>query len=246
MRRRDLLAGLGALGLTGPARATPRPGRARRVCLSVGISHYRAGPALPSALPDARLIARGLSAAGFAAYLLEDPTQEELLLALAALRLQAARAELAVIYVAGHGFMCGGQGHVLPADAPFDGTGALPESLLLQAISDQPRQRVLFLDTCRETAPVRPADPACPVAAPHSLGGVHVGYATQPGAPALDGADGHSPFARALYRLLQRPGLDLGELSRQLRLDVLRETQGRQIPWERSSLLAPVTLNPAD
>ena len=235
------------MGLAGPLRAAP----ARRVCLAVGISRYLHGPDLPSALPDAELVARAMASVGFDAYVLRDPTQDDLLTGLAGLRLRAAEADaaLAVIYVAAHGFMRDGQGHVLPSDAPFaagiPGPGPLPEAVFLQAISDRPRQRILFLDSCRDSAAVpRDRDPSFRQMTPHALGGVHVGYATQPGAPALDGEGGHSPFARALHRTLARPGLELGEMSRQIRLDVLRATGGLQIPWERSSLLAPVYLNP--
>lgn len=251
MKRRTVLAGLAGLGLSPPAGAQqqPAPPAGRRLLLSVGISHYLQGPDLPSAVPDARLIAESFAALGFEANLLLDPTQNELLLALAQLRLLATEADLVVMYVAAHGVMQNSQSHIITRDTPFEGRGmiggAVPESVLLQAVNDQPRQKLLFLDTCREIPTAPRGAQACHSVPPEFHAGVHVCYATQPGAPAFDGGDGHSPFARALAYAVKQPGLELSELSRVIRLYVLQSTSGMQIPWERSSLLMPVWLQPA-
>lgn len=242
MDRRSLLAGLTGLSLSSAVSAKPSyQGASRPVALSIGISEYQHAPDLPSAVPDASLIAATLLELDFDVSISLNPTKSMLLRDLARLRLRAKDASLVVIYIAAHGAMISGQSHVFAADLdlghPQGALETLPESIFLQAVNDQPRQKVLFLDTCRENdlnGQVRET-PTHPFTA-----GVHVGYATQPGAPAMDGADGHSPFARALQQNILRPNLDLPEISRLTRLDVLQKTNGAQVPWDRSSLLLPV------
>jgi hypothetical protein len=55
---------------------------------------------------------------------------------------------------------------------------------------------------------------------------------------ALDGANGHSPFTEALANRISEPGLPIEVLFRQVRIDVLLETDGFQTPWDTSSLTA--------
>jgi uncharacterized protein YgiM (DUF1202 family) len=67
--------------------------------------------------------------------------------------------------------------------------------------------------------------------------GTFIAYSTAPGEVAVDGNDGHSPFAKALAGAMQRPGLDLPEVFQQVRQDVLVATGERQTPWDSSSLI---------
>lgn len=218
----------------------------RVAALSIGISRYQFAPHLPSCVRDAVLIAGTFKNLGFDTRFLRDPTHSSFLEELARWRLQAEDATLAVVYVAGHGVYSNGQTHVLATDTPASGPAlferSVSEAVMIRAVSDRPRQKVLFLDCCRSyawwSAQIHAADP--PTALP---AGAHILYAAQIMAPALDGQARFSPFASALYDGLSVPGLDSNALARRVRLSVLQKTQGLQVPWERSSLLRPVTLN---
>jgi hypothetical protein len=67
--------------------------------------------------------------------------------------------------------------------------------------------------------------------------GTFISYSTAPGEVAVDGNDGHSPFAKALAEAMQRPGLDLPEVFLHVRQRVLAATEERQTPWDSSSLV---------
>jgi hypothetical protein len=67
--------------------------------------------------------------------------------------------------------------------------------------------------------------------------GTFISYSTAPGEVAVDGNDGHSPFAEALAEAMQRPGLDLPEVFLHVRQEVLAATEERQTPWDSSSLV---------
>lgn len=222
----------------------------RATALVMGISHYRHLAPLPSAIRDAQLIAASLTILGLHTKFVLNPSLEEMEQALTRFRATSAEADLAVVYVAAHGAQLRGETHILAADTasgPQRAWRSLSEHRLATILSDRPRQKVLFLDCCRTlpgfaTSQVSPGAQGA-ISAPVSLAGLHVTYAAQPGAPALDGKDGYSPFAGALYRALQKPGLEVEQMARRIRLDVLRTTGGLQVPWARSSLLAPVVLN---
>jgi uncharacterized caspase-like protein len=68
--------------------------------------------------------------------------------------------------------------------------------------------------------------------------GTLISYATQPGNGALDGTDGHSPYAKALASAFRKPGLDLFAMFNETGLEVKRRTGGAQQPWASSSPIA--------
>jgi hypothetical protein len=63
-----------------------------------------------------------------------------------------------------------------------------------------------------------------------------VGYSTAPGAEALDGSGGHSPYTQAFLNVAREPNLPIEQLFKRVRLDVNHATDGAQTPWESSSL----------
>jgi len=54
----------------------------------------------------------------------------------------------------------------------------------------------------------------------------------------LDGEGNNSPYTKYLSQAItESNGESLETLFKKVRADVMRETEGRQIPWENSSLL---------
>jgi hypothetical protein len=98
------------------------------------------------------------------------------------------------------------------------------------------RLRIVMLDSCRNNPFPEISDAGRGLAivdAPlHSI----VGYSTSPGAEALDGRDGHSPYTRAFLDLARQPNLPIEQLFKRVRLEVNHQTDGAQTPWESSSL----------
>ena len=221
------------------------PARRKAAMLSIGVSRFGDAPVLDNALEDSALITQSFSALGFDTYILNDPSHDDLLLALARFRTLIADSEIAVIYVAGHGAYVGDTVHVFPTDTDIRGSqihNSIPENVFVHTMSDLPRHKILLLDCCRsqfsQNSYKTSADPA-------EFGGLFKFYATQRGAEAFDGTADGGPFASSLARHLRLPGLSLDEIALRTRLDVLRETGGAQIPWNSSSLLTRLVLNQA-
>ncbi len=67
-------------------------------------------------------------------------------------------------------------------------------------------------------------------------GGTFISYSTQPGNVAMDGAGRNSPFTAALSKRISERSRNLNALMIEVRKDVLKETDGRQVPWDHSAL----------
>jgi uncharacterized caspase-like protein len=64
-----------------------------------------------------------------------------------------------------------------------------------------------------------------------------IAYATAPNHVAYDeGKDKNSPYTKPLLKHIPENGVSIGELFINVRNAVIEETEGRQVPWERSSL----------
>ena len=65
--------------------------------------------------------------------------------------------------------------------------------------------------------------------------GTLISFATEPGSVALDGADGNSPYTKALAQTIRKPGLGVFDVFNNVGLMVKRATGGEQQPWVSSS-----------
>ena len=67
--------------------------------------------------------------------------------------------------------------------------------------------------------------------------GTYIAYATSPGKTAADGVGRNGLFTEKLLRYLAQPGLKIEEIMKKVRIEVNKATQGRQAPWDSSSLM---------
>ncbi|WP_245333919.1 caspase family protein, partial [Bradyrhizobium guangdongense] len=66
--------------------------------------------------------------------------------------------------------------------------------------------------------------------------GSFISYSTSPGAEAEDGNGLDSPYTTAALTIAKQPNLPIEEVFKRIRVAVAQSTDGRQIPWESSSL----------
>lgn len=103
-------------------RVKPISASAKRVALVFVYSDYgNAGvTSLPGAKRDLFRVATALKSAGFDVQTAIDPAQNDLRTALDALSRRSQNAEVAIIYLTGHGFERHGQVYLMPNDYPFE------------------------------------------------------------------------------------------------------------------------------
>ncbi len=227
-----------------------------RIALVVGIGGYAAVEPLENAVADATAMAAALEARGFRVTLVTEADKDALARAMAQfgrdLRF-AGEAATGLFYYAGHGVQSFGTNYLVPADAVLTDAADLPlvavpaDSILRQMASARNRTNIVILDACRDNPFVSVPDMNdTGLAEMKAPTGTFLAYSTAPGAVALDGTDGNSPFTRALLREMQVPGLPIEQVFRQTRVAVIEATGGLQTPWDTSSLTGEFVFTPAD
>jgi type VI secretion system VasD/TssJ family lipoprotein len=79
------------------------------------------------------------------------------------------------------------------------------------------------------------------MAAPGAL----IAFSAAPGRTAEDGPPGgHSIYTRHLAQAMRAEGVEVEEMLKSVRVQVLRETQERQIPWVNTSMVVNFSFNP--
>jgi uncharacterized caspase-like protein len=242
---RSIMGAWGAVVMLLVGMATAQPVE-RRVALVIGNGKYYHVPRLANPTNDARLIAETLQAVGFA--LVGGKAQLDLDKQAFDVTVQdfgnaIQDAEVALFYYAGHGLQVRGVNYLAPvsanptkeADVDFQLMNA--DHVLRQMEGAGTRLNLLLLDACRNNpfALMRVRAAGSGLAQMQAPEGTLISYATQPGNVALDGTDGHSPYAWALARTLPKPGLPLFEMFNEIGLAVMKRTGGLQQPWVSSS-----------
>jgi uncharacterized caspase-like protein len=254
------------LSAVGPSLAE-QPKSLRGVALVIGQSAYETITPLSNPANDARAMVKLLTDLGFDARGVTDRDGSRLRRDIERFVEDAEQADVALLYYSGHGIEAAGDNWLIPVDADADSLASADASLIsLGSIVESLRTvvpvTVVLLDACR-TNPFppgaslkhTPTGSAEPVSAgglgavrgvsvvrakapAHDNLGMVIGFAAEPGQPALDGEAGaKSPYAAALIRhLAAMKGLEFGQVMRMVTEEVYLATGARQRPWVNESL----------
>jgi formylglycine-generating enzyme required for sulfatase activity/uncharacterized caspase-like protein len=224
----------------------------KRVALVIGNSAYRYTPELANPRNDAADMTAVLGKHGFevikgidldkAAF---DRKVSEFVAALKG-------ADAGVFFYAGHGLQVAGRNYLVPVDAKAEEAALLDLEMVrvdtVHAIMEhQTETNVLFLDACRDnplasnlarSMGTRSTEVGRGLAEIKAGVGTLISFSTQPGNVALDGAGRNSPYTGSLVVRLKAPKDDLSAILIDVRNDVMRATQNKQVPWEHVALRA--------
>jgi uncharacterized caspase-like protein len=224
-----------AVCFTTPVRAE------KRVALVIGNSAYKNVTPLDNPRNDARLIADTLRALGFAvvggsAQLDLDKSQFDH--AVQSFSDQIQGADVGLFYYAGHGVQVRGSNYLVPvtanptreSDVDFQ---LIDTALVLRQMEGAgTKLNIVILDACRNNPfggrGLRATEGG--LAQMRAPEGTLISYATQPGSVARDGADGNSPYTRALAEAIRKPGQDIFQTFNTVGLAVKLVTAGSQQP----------------
>ena len=255
-------------GVSKPTAAPPpapvaTPPVARRVALVIGNGAYTHVRPLPNPSNDARSIAKSLRDIGFAVSEGIDLNRAAMQATIREFLREAATAQVAVVYYAGHGVQVEGRNYLVPVDVQLKAGSRISDAMLemdtiMAGLDDQVRTNILIMDACRNNPMAqqtvsaganRGIEAGSGLAAPTSLGagstlgaGTLIAYATAPGQVALDGEGANSPFSAALSRHIGTPGFEVQQMLTRVRAEVVAATKAKQVPWSNSSLLGEVYL----
>lgn len=214
-----------------------------RIALVIGNSQYSKFGLLPNPQLDAEAIGASLRSVGFDVTLVNNQSLDGMNKALNAFAVRTQAADVAVIYYAGHGIEVYGRNYLIPVDAILSSDAdvryqAVPLDAVLGAVERSKGLGIVILDACRDNPFLAAMSRAVGGRAiGQGLGkvdppsGVLVAFSAAEGAVATDGRDGeHSPYAKALMRYIQEPGLELNLLLGKVHDDVLEATGQVQSP----------------
>ena len=220
-----------------------------RLALVIGQSAYRTVTALPNPANDAKAMSQLLGDAGFEVTTASDLSQKDMTEKVGdfAAKIAAKGPDtVALVFYAGHGLQIDGENYLVPvdvdpkreADIPFQ---AVRLNDIVNTLNSVPsKMRILLLDACRNNP-----FPAINQTAGRGLAlvdaktgapGTFLSYSTSPGAEAEDGSGADSPYTTALLAVAKEPGLQIEDAFKRVRVAVNKATEGRQTPWESSSL----------
>jgi hypothetical protein len=238
--RREVMAA--GLACSVPAWAQ---GTGNRVALVIGNAAYAAAP-LPNAANDAKAMSAVLRSMGFEVIEVRDAGKQRMEEAIALSRaMLQGRKGVGLLYYAGHGLQVDWRNYMVPVDAAMETAADVPRQCVdIQGAIEAFRVagnsfNIVVLDACRDN-PFRAASTGKGLAPLEAPAGTYLAYATAPGNLAEDGTDGEGNglFTRFLLKEIQRPAAGIEEIFKRVRLQVRQASQGRQVPWEMSSLEA--------
>jgi TPR repeat protein len=242
---RRLAIVLGVIQLVAAIAASPAWAE-KRVALVIGNSAYRNVPRLDNPTNDAKLMADTLRGLGFTLVgggAQIDLSKAQFESALQSFGDQAQGADVDLFYYAGHGVQVGGKNFLAPVEASLTKEADIyvqlvdAEAVLSQMEGSGAKLNLVILDACRNNpfSGSRMRAIAGGLAQMQAPEGTLISYATQPGNVAQDGADGDSPYTKALVQTIRRPGIGLFDVFNEVGLSVKRATGGVQQPWVSSS-----------
>jgi uncharacterized caspase-like protein len=222
--------------------AAVAPG-APRVALVVGNSRYSDLPPLKNPARDAAALAERLATMGFDVKSNIDGTKRVLESSIGEFCSDLGRRKgIGLFYFAGHGLQLHWRNYLVPVDAKIAraddvAPNATDLSVLitgLQAAANP--MNIVILDACRDNPFELEGRTGKGLSQMDAPVGTLLAYATAPGNTASDGDGDNGLYTEYLLREMRAPEAKIEDVFKRVRLGVRRASNGRQIPWESTSL----------
>ena len=214
----------------------------RRLALVMGNAAYKDSPLL-NPVNDARDMAAALRSLGFEVIFGENLSQIDMKRNIRLFGEKIRNGGVGLFYYAGHGIQVRGSNYLVPVDATINSEEEVEyESVdaglvLAQMEAARNRLNIVILDACRNNPFARSfRSTQKGLASIDAPSGTLIAYATAPGSVASDGAGRNGLYTQELLKYLKQPDLSIEQLFKQVRASVRSRTEGKQVPWESSSL----------
>ena len=214
----------------------------QRLALIIGNSAYKDAP-LTNPVNDARAIAQALRDSGFTVITRENIDHRGMLAALREFGDRLRAGGTGLFYYAGHGMQIKGRNYLIPVGSNIDREDEVAYSAVdAQAVLDKMEAagnvaNIMILDACRNNPFARSMRSGqAGLAQMDAPVGTLLAYATSPGAVASDGSGANGLYTQHLLNAIAQPGNKVEDVFKQVRANVRRDSQGKQVPWESTSL----------
>lgn len=232
----------------------------KRVALVFSAERYEHLRPLANPGNDAKAVGDALEKLGFEVIAESDRNLKRMRRALDDFGEDAAGADVALVYFAGHGMEIGGRNYLLPIDADPASAERLAETALAledvrKAAAAVAKSVLIVLDACRNDPAGHAGDGrtvklfAGKDSAGKDRASVKPGlgrvgraentlfaFSAAPGETAADGDGDNSPFSAALARYLGTNGLEIRSVLTLVQQEVYDQSAGKQLPYVESGL----------
>lgn len=218
-------------------------GQEQRVALVIGNGSYASSP-LANPVNDAMDMAKFLEKCNFYVMKAINADRKEMRRVIRKFGDKINRGAVGLFYYAGHGIQVNGENYLVPIGAEVFSEAEVEDeclkvsSMLRQMETAGNRLNIIILDACRDNPFGRSfrSSGMMGLAKMDAPTGSIIAYATAPGSVAADGSDRNGLFTSYLLKHMIVPGLPIERVFKQIRLDVMKASGKRQVPWESSSL----------
>lgn len=231
------------------AKTTPAANEVR-VALVIGNSSYKDSP-LANPVNDATDIAKALQQAGFKVILKRNVGARDMRQAIRKFGTELRRAQVGLFYFAGHGIQVKGANYLVPVGADIQSEAdtedlAIDANYALRTMEEaQVKVSIVILDACRNNPYARSfRSSARGLAQMSAATGSVIAYATAPGSVAADGQGRNGVYTKHLLASLAQSNTDILKVFQRTRAEVVKETGGKQTPWESISLVGDFHFRP--
>ncbi|MBS4048925.1 MAG: caspase family protein [Alphaproteobacteria bacterium] len=247
--RRALIAAMTAAVIALPA--LPSFAATQRLALVIGNSAYADG-LLKNPINDARAMATTLRELGFEVRVLENADRMAMQRAVVEFGRKLNSETVGLFYFAGHGMQVRGANYLIPVKAEIasedevEVEGVDVSYVMARMATAKNQFNIVILDACRNNPFQRSFRTLnSGLAAISAPTGTMIAYATAPGSVASDGDAANGIYTAELVKAIRQPGISMEEAFKQARSGVIARTQGKQTPWESSSVVGTFSFRAA-
>lgn len=222
----------------------------QRVALVIGNNAYTDG-VLKNPINDARAMASTLRELGFDVRVMENADRTAMQRAVVEFGRKLNENTVGLFYFAGHGMQVRGANYLIPVKAVIESEdeveveGVDVAYVMARMATAKNQFNIVILDACRNNPFQRSFRSASNgLAAISAPTGTLIAYATAPGSVASDGDSANGIYTSELVRAIRQPGIPMEEAFKQARGGVVQRTQGKQTPWESSSVIGTFMFKP--
>ncbi len=216
---------------------------AKRLALVIGNNAYTDG-VLRNPINDARAMTATLTDLGFEVQKLENADRGTMQRAVLEFGRKLNENTVGLFYFAGHGMQVRGSNYLIPVKASIQSEDEIEVEgmdvayVLARMATAKNQFNIVILDACRNNPFQRSFRSANNgLAAISAPTGTLIAYATAPGSVASDGDTANGVYTAELVQAIKQPGITMEEAFKRARGGVIARTQGKQTPWESSSVV---------
>ena len=216
----------------------------RRLALVIGNGNYPMS-ILANPVNDAIEIEALLKSSGFQVKRYTDLDQTAMKRVIDEFGSSLNSAEVGLFFYAGHGIQANGRNYLIPVDASLKTENdveynCVDAGRILAKMEDAgTKTNIVILDACRDNPFERSwsrKSTGQGLAFMDAPMGSLIAYSTAPGKTASDGSGKNSPYTSALIQYMKIPNVKIEDFFKKVRVLVREKTQGKQTPWEATSL----------